>query len=304
MLYSIYRQRRLITLASVLPAISAYFAMSGSAAMATGAICAVAFSWLLGRWPASHLETMGYSLATAALMPVLAFANSLVVSSTTGANELAILWLYLLIAVTWFFAGLGATRLVCALDLIPAGQTERFGETFIDLAPDLAADALLPAPGKHMANRTCGPKQEDDYFEVSFEVDGVDPIDYSEIRIRHVYSARIMESEHIKGYVRQVTQTVLANLDPPRSSVIEQTFTEEGSGTRYRFHEVHDLFSVLSLALFWLQDAEEDHFQAEIDGYLGRPVQSCILGSQVSLLTLMARWFVDNGYAPKNDPDA
>lgn len=305
MLYSIYRQRRLIALVAALPGLSALLAFSPSAAIGVGLTVALVAAAILAIWPASHIDVLGLSIATTLILPLIAFATHLAEYAVDGRGDAAAAWLYLILSCAWFFLWLGGTRAICTLDTIPAGELHRSGNCFIELSPENAADALLIKADKKMAMRECGPASEDGYFEVSFEVDGVNQTDFESATIRHSYLGRVMAYDvEDDGAIRSVQQTTFRECDPPRSSVIEQRFAPENGGTRYSFSEVHDLFSVLSRMLFWLQDAGADALEADINGYLGRPVQSCMYGSQVSLLSVIARWFVANGYAPKNDPDA
>ena len=236
-------------------------------------------------WPASWLDCTAMAFATAvmlALAPVLVRVSGMALPGRETGMTVA---LGLLAVVAWLLLVMLAMAFLVWLNTMRVGERSFRAVTHLSLSPSEAADAFVVRPGKRMHNRICGPADNDGLFEISFVVELADEVTLAPAQERLSFRARVLEFEENGDRIRSLVQSF-----PPSggSSVAEQVFEREGNGTRYEYREVHDVFTVLNVVFYWLQDAYADHLRAELDGYLGRRTPALAFGSHVGFLVRIA----------------
>jgi hypothetical protein len=179
-------------------------------------------------------------------------------------------------------------QLPLLLDEIPMGTSKNAFHVRTKVPAEVLREALFLRPGAQCGLHACGAAGPDGVFEVrSFGYQMLDE-DFRPKDGDISFQAKVLE----RDATTQITQFFLAGEDGGTSSTTYQEIKPKRKGCIYAKEEVHDHFSLLAAAGFWLNDVEADHFTATLDFIAKEPPRALKLMPQDSLLTWLAQRFM------------
>jgi hypothetical protein len=278
--YRLWRLRRLILVTALLPLpgvlLASLFGVGigfGSGGGIVLTLWLAALTALAVRFPNGWLDHFALGLPLA-IVTLLSPVASILGVGPVGGVAMSLLIMF----VGWL--GINS-QLPMILNDIPMGTSKNAFHVRTKVPAKVLQEALFLRPGAQCGLHACGPADRDGVFEVrSFGYqlldEGLRPTE-GDIAFR----AKVLESDGST----QITQFFVAGAGEGTSSTTYQEITPKRKGCIYAKEEVHDHFSVLSAAGFWLNDVEADHFTATVDFVTEQPPRALKLMPQDSLMT-------------------
>lgn len=310
--YRLYRLRRLIVVAMLLPlAVVGLIALfKGGAAMALIPFAVLVPLAHILRYPTSWMETIAVSLTLSCLLALAGFIGPDVgvvglAFRILGLAALGFILFMVFVNVVSGFTGLGAERPMTI-------RTSR--RSSLDAAT--LKERITLYPGRTDDKVICGEAGEDGVFEVTykhqmpgiaefvpnFEIEMTDE-ELAEVGMTRAELDEMNESQ-ASGNFDVVFKAIVVTSSADSHEVIAiQPETEETTATRYIF-EAKKRGTVVTMEErapplaggmrfgFWLQDYMADYLTDEIDRAEGRPQRANRFVEQGQLIVDIARWFM------------
>lgn len=285
--YRLWRLRRLIAVAALLPLPGILFAgLFGFGLTYGGGGGILWFLWILAvfalavRFPNGWIDLFALGLPLAAIIFLSPIARLFGIGPFSG----TLLGLVTM-AAGWFWIN---GKLPAMLDDIPMGTQKNTFRARVALPAKTLREALFLRPGARCGLHACGAAGADGIFQVkSFGYQLLDDT-FTPTEGEIAFLARVVET----GETTQITQYFLAE-DSLTASTTYEEVTPTRRGCSYAKEEVHDHFSVLAAIGFWLNDVEADHLTATLDFLNEQPPRALKLMPQDSLLTWTAQQVIE-----------
>lgn len=289
---NLYFNRRFLTLCAVLP-LAAAAPFLGLWALAVGVVALTIAAVMMTIWPAATLDTLGLSFAGALILLVGLPLGGWLASHVVGDVAVFLVIFWAVMAVALFFLWLGSVRLLAASEGIPAGQRRIRHRALLPMSVEEALPLFILRPEMELMGRKAGPANAEGFFPVTFSVEAPNSEDFTDEMREHTSLERIVEEEAMAGGgYRVVTQSLIRIHDEEKSGIAELTFIPDSGGTRFVQDEVCEYFSLLSLAMYWLQDASSSWIAARIHAHETGDLTTAEFTHQRTPMTEMARFFV------------
>lgn len=299
---TLYFSRRVIILCALLPAIGAAFVLPFGSVATIALSAALVAVLILLIWPAATIDVIGMALAAAIAIPFWLLLSQELWTVLQQNSSVATGWFWAIACFGTFFLWLGMVRIIASLDHVHAGTRHQNFSTFVDLSPKEMVKVMVLRANQEQFGRRAGPADENGFFSVIFKVDSVNLSDFSEETQEHSYFMRIVEEENLPNEgSRFVIQSSLDVSGKMRNSMEQMTFQPHGTGTHIRMNEVHDLFSVYAAMMFWLEDFQGADLYRRVEAHKSGVQGFSAFPSQKSLLTTIARIFIQIGLSKENE---
>ncbi|MEM1373051.1 MAG: hypothetical protein AAGF78_01575 [Pseudomonadota bacterium] len=245
-------------------------------------------------WPAGALDALGLAVAGAVVLglglPLEGWLASHVVANA-GAFTL-IFWAVMFVVL--FCLWLAAVAVLGRLDAIHAGQRRIRHRALLPMSVEDALSVFVLRPGETLLGATAGQVDAEGFYPVSFDVEAPNLEDFSSETQTHATTMRLLEDQRVPGGGhRIVMHSCIDSAGQARSGVAELTLTPEEGGTRLEQNEVFDYFSILTLALYWLQDGSGAWIAGRVEAHRSGDIRSSRLSHQNTLMSRLAQFLVD-----------